>query len=51
MKVRESDHILPLCIKPRDVSGGPVGKNLPSNVGDSGWMLGQELGAHVPEGN
>ena len=30
----------------RDFPGGPVVKNLPSNAGDSGWILGQ--GTKIP---
>ena len=32
----------------RDFPGGPVVKNLPSNEGGTGWILGQKLIVHVP---
>ena len=35
----------------RNVPGGPVVKNPPSNAGDAGWSLVDELRSHVPPGN
>ena len=35
----------------REFPGGPVAKNLPANVGDTGSTPVQELRSHVPWGN
>ena len=35
----------------RNIPGGPVVKNSPSNEGDAGWSLVDELRSHMPPGN
>ena len=38
-------------IMARDLTGGPVVKNPPSNAGDTGFRPGKELGFHMLQGN
>ena len=38
-------------IMARDLTGGPVVKNPPSNAGDTGLRPGKELGFHMLQGN